>query len=124
MVNRERFTMNKETFNKFNTYMTQHTDKVPLLSVQSVDDKRFSVLRDFLSQCFEDVEDNAWSVSMNLGKFVDSLSTMEQSDLDTLSRTINKYEVKGETFGIRGERTYGYDRSRVDRKLIRRRRPN
>ena len=116
--------MNKETFNKFNTYMTQHTDKVPLLSVQSIEDKRFNVLRDFLSQCFEDVEDNAWSVSMNLGKFVDSLSTMEQSDLDTLSRTINKYEVKGETFGIRGERTYGYDRSRVDRKLIRRRRPN
>ena len=116
--------MNKETINKFNNYMTQHTDKVPLLSVQSVDDKRFSVLRDFLSQCFTDVEDNAWSVSMNLGKFVDSLSTMEQSDLDTLSRTISKYEVKGETFGIRGERTYGYDRSRVDRKLIRRRRPN
>ena len=116
--------MNKETFNKFNTYMTQHTDKVPLLSVQSIEDKRFNVLREFLSQCFEDVEDNAWSVSMNLGKFVDSLSTMEQSDLDTLSRTVKKYQVKGTSSGISGERTYGYDRSRVDRKMIRRRRPN
>tara|TARA_R110000737_G_scaffold220952_1_gene236517 strand:+ start:508 stop:678 length:171 start_codon:yes stop_codon:yes gene_type:complete len=34
---------------KFNSYMTQHTDKVPLLSVKSVEDKRFSVLREFLS---------------------------------------------------------------------------
>ena len=42
--------MNVATLNKFNNYMTQHTDKVPLLSVQSVDDKRFNVLREFLSQ--------------------------------------------------------------------------
>ena len=116
--------MNKETINKFNNYMTQHTDRVPLLSVQSVDDKRFNVLRDFLSQCFEDVEDNAWSVSMNLGKFVDSLSTMEQSDKNAMARLISKYEVKGTSSGISGERTYGYDRSRVDRSLIRRRRAN
>ena len=109
---------------KFNNYMTQHTDKVPLLSVQSTDDKRFNVLREFLSQCFEDIEDNAWSVSMNLGKFVDALSTMEQKDMNTLTRTVSKYQVKGESGGVYGERTYGYDRSRVDRQLIRRRRPN
>ena len=109
---------------KFNNYMTQHTDKVPLLSVQSTDDKRFNVLREFLSQCFEDIEDNAWSVSMNLGKFVDALSTMEQKDMNTLTRTVSKYQVKGESGGVYGERTYGYDRSRVDRQLIRRRRAN
>ena len=116
--------MNSATVSKFSQYMTQHIDKVPLLSVQSIDDKRFTVLRDFLTSVFDDVEDNAWSVSMNLGKFVDSLSTMEQSDLDTLTRTVKKYEVKGTSSGISGERTYGYDRSRVDRKMIRRRRPN
>ena len=104
--------------------MTQHTDKVPLLSVESIEDKRFNVLRDFLSQCFEGIEDNAWSVSTNLGKFVDSLSTMEQKDVNALSSLVRKYEVKGTSSGISGERTYGYDRSRVDRQLIRRRRPN
>jgi len=104
--------------------MTQHTDKVPLLSVQSIDDKRFTVLRDLLNSVFDDVEDNAWSVSTNLGKFVDALSTMEQRDLDTISRTVKKYQIKGTSSGISGERTYGYDRSRVDRKMIRRRRPN
>ena len=116
--------MNVATLNKFSNYMTQHTDKVPLLSVQSIEDKRFNVLREFLSQCFDDVEDNAWSVSSNLGKFVDSLSTMEQQHLDTITRTVKKYQVKGTSSGISGERTYGYDRSRVDRKMIRRRRPN
>ena len=109
---------------KFNNYMTQHTDKIPLLSVQSIEDKRFRVLRDFLISVFDDVEDNAWSVSVNLAKFVDSLSTMEANDLNALSSLVRKYEVKGQTYGISGERTYGYDRSRVDRKLIRRRRPN
>jgi hypothetical protein len=104
--------------------MTQHTDKVPLLSVQSIDDKRFTVLRDLLNSVFDDVEDNAWSVSTNLGKFVDALSTMEQRDLDTISRTVKKYQIKGTSSGISGERTYGYDRSRVDRKMIRRRRAN
>ena len=116
--------MNVATLNKFNNYMTQHANKVPLLSVQSVDDKRFNVLREFLSQCFDDVEDNAWSVSSNLGKFVDSLSTMEQSYRDALSRLVSKYEVNGTSSGVSGEGTYGYDRSRVDRALIRRRRAN
>ena len=116
--------MNVATLNKFNNYMTQHTDKVPLLSVQSIEDKRFTVLRDLLNSVFDDVEDNAWSVSSNLGKFVDALSTMEQKDIDTISRTVKKYQVKGTSSGISGERTYGYDRSRVDRKMIRRRRPN
>jgi len=116
--------MNIETVNKFSSYMTQHTDKVPLLSVQSTDDKRFTVLREFLNSIFDDVEDNAWSVSSNLGKFVDALSTMEQKDIDTLSRTVKKYQVKGTSSGVSGERRYGYDRSRVDRALIRRRRAN
>jgi hypothetical protein len=104
--------------------MTQHTDKVPLLSVQSTDDKRFVVLRDFLNSVFDDVEDNAWSVSVNLGKFVDALSTMEQKDMNALSGLVRKYQVKGTSSGVYGERTYGYDRSRIDRTLIRRRRPN
>ena len=82
------------------------------------------MLRELLNSVFDDVEDNAWSVSVNLGKFVDALSTMEQKDIDTITRTVRKYQVKGTSSGISGERTYGYDRSRVDRTLIRRRRPN
>ena len=57
--------MNVEAVKKFNNFMTQHADKVPLLSVQSTNDNRFTVLREFLTASFEDVEDNAWSVSQN-----------------------------------------------------------
>ena len=109
---------------KFNNYMTQHNDKLPLLSVDSIDDKRFVELRQFLAHIFGDIEQNAWDVSSHVSKLFSSLSSMEQNDINTITNTFKKYEVKGESGGITGERTYGYDRSRVDRKLIRRRRPN
>ena len=104
--------------------MTQHNDKLPLLSVDSIDDKRFVELRQFLAHIFGDIEQNAWDVSSHVSKLFSSLSSMEQKDVNTIINTFKKYEVKGESGGITGERTYGYDRSRVDRKLIRRRRPN
>ena len=104
--------------------MTQHNDKLPLLSVDSIDDKRFVELRQFLAHIFGDIEQNAWDVSSHVSKLFSSLSSMEQTDVNTIINTFKKYEVKGESGGITGERTYGYDRSRVDRKLIRRRRPN
>ena len=114
----------KDAVSKFNNYMTQHTDKVPLLSVGSIEDKRFNVLRDFLAHIYDGVEDNAWSVSPHLSNIVDSLSTLEDYDMNKIIYCLKKYEVKGESGGISGERTYGYDRSRIDRTLIRRRRPN
>jgi len=40
---------------KFSKYMTQHTDRLPLLSVKSTDDKRFTVLREFLAHIYGDV---------------------------------------------------------------------
>ena len=109
---------------KFSKYMTQHTDKLPLLSVGSTDDKRFNVLRDFLAHIYTDVEDNTWSVGQHIGKFVDSLSTMEPEDRNRIVNTVRKYEVKGTHGGIRGKGTYGYDISRVDRTLIKRKRTN
>jgi len=104
--------------------MTQHTDRLPLLSVGSTDDKRFTVLREFLTHIYTDVEDNTWSVSQHISKFVDALSTMEPEDRNRIANTVRKYEVKGESGGVSGERTYGYDRSRIDGALIRRKRSN
>ena len=109
---------------KFNNYMTQHNDRLPLLSVKSTDDERFIELKTFLAHIYGDVEDNVWDVSVHLSKLLSSLSSMEQNDINKIVNTFSKYEVKGESGGVSGERTYGYDRSRVDRSLIRRRRPN
>mgnify|MGYP003648909225 FL=1 len=109
---------------KFNSYMTQHTDRLPLLSVQSTDDKRFTVLRELLSSVYEDVEDNAYSVGHHLSKLVDSLSTMEPNDKALIANTLRKYEVKGEVRPVSGLKTYGYDLSRLDRKMYKRKRSN
>tara|TARA_R110002020_G_scaffold391554_1_gene601959 strand:- start:216 stop:584 length:369 start_codon:yes stop_codon:yes gene_type:complete len=109
---------------KFNSYMTQHTDRLPLLSVQSTDDKRFTVLRELLSSVYEDVEDNAYSVGHHLSKLVDSLSTMEPNDKARIANTLRKYEVKGEVRPVSGLKTYGYDLSRLDRKMYKRKRSN
>ena len=109
---------------KFNAYMTQHIDRIPLLSVKSTDDNRFIELRQFLAHIYGDVEDNAYSVSQHISKFVDALSTMEPNDKARLTNTVRKYDVKGESGGVSGERTYGYDRSRIDNALIRRKRGN
>ena len=49
---------------------------------------------------------------------------MEPNDYNKIINTFKKYEVAGTHGGVRGKRTYGYDVSRTDRKLIRRRRPN
>ena len=53
-----------------------------------------------------------------------SLRHMEPNDYNKIVHTFRKYEVKGETMGIRGRKTYGYDRSRVDGAMIRRKRGN
>ena len=49
---------------------------------------------------------------------------MEPNDYNKVVNTFKKYEVKGESGGVSGDRTYGYDKSRVDGRLIRRRRAN
>ena len=72
---------------KFNNYMTQHNDKLPLLSVDSIDDKRFVELRQFLAHIYGDIEQNAWDVSSHVSKLFSSLSSMEQKGVNTIINT-------------------------------------
>jgi len=109
---------------KFNSYMTQHTDRLPLLSVETIEDKRFIDLRKTLKRIYGDIDNNAWSVSQHLARFVDDLSSMELDDRVLISRILSKYQVKGEVRPISGIKTYGYDLSRLDRKMYKRKRSN
>ena len=93
--------------------------------MQSTDDNRFTCAERILIQSsFDDVEDNAWSVSANLGKFVDALSTMEPEDINKITNTVRKYEVKGtQLWCIRRKNVWLYDLSQeLTKRLIRRRR--
>ena len=110
---------------KFNSYMTQHTDRLPLLSVETIEDKRFVELRSTLKEVYGDIDNNAWSVSQHLARLVDDLSSMELKDRRTLTGLLSKYQVKGEVRPISGFNTYGYDLSRQqDRKMYKRKRSN
>jgi len=109
---------------KFNSYMTQHTDRLPLLSVETIEDKRFIGLRRTLEGVYGDIENNAWSVSQHLARLVDDLSSMELDDKKRLTGILSKYQVKGEVRPISGVKTYGYDYSRLDRKMYKRNRSN
>ncbi len=109
---------------KFNSYMTQHTDRLPLLSVETIEDKRFVDLRKTLKRIYGDIENNAWSVSQHLARLVDDLSSMELDDKKRLTGILSKYQVKGEVRPVSGTKTYGYDFSRVDGSMYKRRRSN
>ena len=109
---------------KFNSYMTQHTDRLPLLSVETIEDKRFIELRRTLEAVYGDIDNNAWSVSQHLGRLIDDLSSMERKDRRQLTGILSKYQVKGEVRPISGTKTYGYDYSRLDRKMYKRKRSN
>ena len=64
------------------------------------------------------------SVASKLSNLFATLRHMEPNDYNKVVNTFKKYEVQGQTGGIHGDRTYGYDVSRVDGRLIRRGRPN
>ena len=104
--------------------MTQHTDRLPLLSVETIEDKRFIELRRTLEAVYGDIDNNAWSVSQHLGRLIDDLSSMERKDRRQLTGILSKYQVKGEVRPISGTKTYGYDFSRLDRKMYKRKRSN
>jgi hypothetical protein len=116
--------METDAVKKFHTYMNQHNDKLPLLSVDSTEDKRFQTLRKTLEAVYGDIEDNAYSVSQHLVRFVDDLSSMELNDKKRLTGILSKYQVKGTVRPVSGVKTYGYDLSRLDRKMYKRKRGN
>ena len=96
----------------------------PILYVKSINDPSYKTMRDMAKQIYPDTEDSVWSISVAMRKMFDTLRHMEENDYNKVINTIKKYEVKGTQGGISGHKTYGYDISRVDRKLIRRKRGN
>tara|TARA_R100000458_G_C8032982_1_gene87671 strand:+ start:88 stop:432 length:345 start_codon:yes stop_codon:yes gene_type:complete len=96
----------------------------PIMHVKDKDDPDYKTMRDFCIEIQPNTEDYMHSVSSQMNKLMSSLRHMEPNDYNKIVNTFKKYEVKGEHNGYRGTRTYGYDRSRVDGKMIRRKRGN
>jgi len=95
-----------------------------MLHVRDSDDPDYKTMRDFVTDINPDTEDYMSCVASEMSKLMSSLRHMEFNDYNRIVNTFRKYEVKGESNGIRGVKTYGFDKSRVDNRLIRRKRGN
>ena len=96
----------------------------PIMHVNGIDDPDYKSMRKFVRDIHPDTDDYMHSVSAKMNGLMSSLRHMEKDDYNKIVNTFKKYEVKAESYGIRGRRTYGYDKSRIDGKLIRRKRGN
>lgn len=96
----------------------------PIMHVSGRDDPDYKSMRKFVQDIRPETEDYMSAVTSQMNKLMSSLRHMESADYNRIVNTFKKYEVKGETGGISGKRMYGYDKSRVDGKYIRRRRVN
>ena len=96
----------------------------PILHVRDMDDPDYKTMSKFVKDIKPDTDNYIGAVAGQMNKLMSSLRHMEPNDYNRIVNTFKKYEVKGESGGISGKRMYGYDKSRIDRKMIRRRRVN
>tara|TARA_Y100000593_G_scaffold14768_1_gene28415 strand:- start:231 stop:572 length:342 start_codon:yes stop_codon:yes gene_type:complete len=98
---------------------------MPILHVRDSDDPDYKHIRKFVMDINPNTEDYMHNVSSKLHKLMDSLRYMEPNDYNRIVNTFKKYETSEMNGGgVSGKRMFGYDRSRVDGKYIRRRRVN
>lgn len=102
----------------------RNSARIPIMTVRDTNDPDYKTMRNFVLDVNPHAEDYMHSVTNGMNKIMSNLRHMEEADYRTIVNTFRKYEVKGTSSGISGRRTYGYDKSRIDGKLIRRRRQN
>ena len=98
--------------------------RIPIMTVDSIDSADYNSMREFVLAVKPNAEDYTHSITTGMNSLLSSMRHMNREDYNTIVNTFKKYEIKGTSSGISGDRTYGYDKSRVDGKLIRRRRQN
>ena len=96
----------------------------PIMHVSGRDDPDYKSMRKFVQDIKPETEDYMSAIAGQMNKLMATLRHMESADNNRIVNTFKKYEVKGTSGGISGKRMYGYDKSRVDGKYIRRRRVN
>ena len=96
----------------------------PIMHVKDKYDPDYITMRKFVQDIVPETEDYMSAVAEQMNKVMSSLRHMEPNDYKKIVHTFRKYEVKGESAGIRGRKSYGYDLSRLDGKMYRRKRGN
>ena len=115
--------MTEVTIEDIQSYMRGRA-RHPIMTVKDSNDPDYMTMRDFVLDVNAHAEDYMHSVTTGMNKIMSNLRHMEPNDYNRIVSIFSKYEIKGTSSGISGDRTYAYDKSRVDGKLIRRRRQN
>jgi len=96
----------------------------PLIHVNGMDDPIYKNMEEIVLRIWPETEKHPYAIARQIKEIMFTFQYMEDYDKDKIINTFAKYQVKGTSSGISGKRTYGYDRSRVDRAMIRRKRGN
>ena len=97
----------------------------PIMHVSGRDDPDYKSMKKFVQDIVPETEDYMSAVASQMNKLMSTLRHMESNDYNRIVNTFKKYETtKMNGGGVSGKRMYGYDKSRVDGKYIRRRRVN
>ena len=115
--------MSELTIEDIQSYI-RNSARIPIMTVDSIDSADYRTMRDFVVSVKPQTEDYTHTITSGMNSILSSLRHMETKDYNAIVNIFTKYEIKGTSSGISGRRTYGYDKSRVDSKLIRRRRQN
>ena len=99
-------------------------ESTPILHVRDNKDPDFISMHKLVSEIWPETGDSVWEVSKRMNSLMCNLRHMEVNDYNKIVNTFKKYEVKGIAGSITGRKTYGYDRSRIDGCLIKRKRGN
>ena len=115
--------MTEVTIEDIQSYMRGRA-RHPIMTVDSIDSADYKTMRNFVVSVKPQTEDYTHAIVSGMNSILSSLRHMETKDYNAIVNIFTKYEIKGTSSGISGDRTYGYDKSRIDGKLIRRRRQN
>ena len=98
--------------------------EIPLIHVNGMDDPTYKNMEDIVLRIWPETEKHPYAIASQIKEIMFTFQYMEERDQTTFINVLKKYQVKGTSGGISGKRTYGYDVSRVDRAMIRRKRGN
>ena len=102
----------------------RNSARIPIMTVDSISSADYNTMKEFVLEVKPTAEDYMHSIVSGMNSLLSSMRHMNDDDYNRIVSIFRKYEIKGTSSGISGDRTYGYDKSRIDGKLIRRRRQN
>ena len=95
-----------------------------MLHIRSATHPTYKAVRRLVNRVHPETDDNIYAVSKGFESLIDTLPYMEEKDFSVIVEMLRRYDIRGEARPISGTKTYAFDKSRVDGKLIRRKRSN